>query len=58
MLTLLAHIVSLISISFALIHVSLVPLIHGEQKTKPTQASIRDLRGLGLTPDLVSVSSV
>jgi CTP synthase len=39
--------------SFALIHVSMVPVIHGEQKTKPTQASIRDLRGFGLTPDLV-----
>jgi CTP synthase len=43
----------LTSRSFALIHVSLVPLIGGEQKTKPTQASIRDLRGLGLAPDLV-----
>lgn len=39
--------------NFALIHVSLVPAINGELKTKPTQASIRDLRGLGLTPDLV-----
>lgn len=42
--------------NFALIHVSLVPAINGELKTKPTQASIRDLRGLGLTPDLVSIS--
>ncbi|KAF8755386.1 CTP synthase [Rhizoctonia solani] len=32
--------------NFALIHVSLVPDMHGEQKTKPTQATIRDLRGL------------
>ncbi|KAF9431119.1 CTP synthase ura7 [Podila epigama] len=42
--------------NFALIHVSLVPTIGavGEQKTKPTQASIRDLRGLGLTPDLLA----
>ncbi|KAF9571837.1 CTP synthase ura7 [Mortierella alpina] len=42
--------------NFALIHVSLVPTIGsvGEQKTKPTQASIRDLRGLGLTPDLIA----
>ncbi|ELU42447.1 CTP synthase [Rhizoctonia solani AG-1 IA] len=39
--------------NFALIHVSLVPDMHGEQKTKPTQATIRDLRGLGLLPDLV-----
>ncbi|KAI1321830.1 CTP synthase ura7 [Mortierella claussenii] len=42
--------------NFAVIHVSLVPTIGsvGEQKTKPTQASIRDLRGLGLTPDLIA----
>ncbi|KAG0004903.1 CTP synthase ura7 [Entomortierella chlamydospora] len=42
--------------NFALIHVSLVPTIGsvGEQKTKPTQASIRDLRGLGLVPDLIA----
>ncbi|GAO50845.1 CTP synthase [Saitoella complicata NRRL Y-17804] len=40
--------------NFALIHVSLVPVIGGEQKTKPTQAAIRDLRGLGLTPDLIA----
>ena len=40
--------------NFALIHVSLVPVVGGEQKTKPTQATIRDLRGLGLMPDLVS----
>ena len=26
----------------------------GEQKTKPTQNSVRELRGLGLSPDLVS----
>ena len=25
----------------------------GEHKTKPTQASVRELRGLGLTPDLI-----
>ncbi|KAG8816335.1 CTP synthase ura7 [Serendipita sp. 400] len=40
--------------NFALIHVSLVPDMHGEQKTKPTQATVRDLRGLGLMPDLVT----
>ncbi|KAH8923496.1 CTP synthase [Atractiella rhizophila] len=40
--------------NFALIHVSLVPDIHGEKKTKPTQASVKDLRGLGLTPDLIA----
>ncbi|ODQ64046.1 CTP synthase [Nadsonia fulvescens var. elongata DSM 6958] len=40
--------------NFALIHVSLVPVIHGEQKTKPTQAAIKDLRSLGLTPDVIA----
>ncbi|GAA6031942.1 hypothetical protein JCM8097_003353 [Rhodosporidiobolus ruineniae] len=40
--------------NFALLHVSLVPSINGELKTKPTQAAIRDLRGLGLTPDLIA----
>lgn len=39
--------------NFALIHVSLVPVIHGEQKTKPTQAAIKDLRSLGLSPDMI-----
>ena len=43
--------------SYAQIHVSLVPLINGEQKTKPTQASIKDLRAVGLTADFVSASS-
>jgi CTP synthase len=41
--------------NFALIHVSLVPEMHGEQKTKPTQTTVHALRGLGLLPDLVSV---
>ena len=42
--------------NFALIHVSLVPIVGsvGEQKTKPTQSSVRDLRGLGLSPDIVT----
>ncbi|KAK0532575.1 CTP synthase ura7 [Tilletia horrida] len=40
--------------NFALIHVSLVPVVGGEQKTKPTQAAIRDLRGLGLVPDIIA----
>lgn len=40
--------------NFALIHVSLVPVINGERKTKPTQAAIRDLRSLGLTPDIIA----
>lgn len=39
--------------NFLQIHVSLVPVIQGEQKTKPTQAAIKDARSNGLTPDLV-----
>jgi len=41
--------------NFLQIHVSLVPVIGGEQKTKPTQAAIKDARSLGLQPDLVIV---
>lgn len=33
---------------------SVQPGTTGEQKTKPTQNSVRELRGLGLSPDLVS----
>jgi hypothetical protein len=43
--------------NFALIHVSLVPDMHGEQKTKPTQTTVHALRGLGLLPDLVCLES-
>ncbi|RLW07892.1 hypothetical protein DV515_00003657 [Chloebia gouldiae] len=41
--------------NFCNIHVSLVPQPNatGEQKTKPTQNSVRALRGLGLSPDLI-----
>ncbi|XP_011543847.1 CTP synthase 2 isoform X1 [Homo sapiens] len=41
--------------NFCNIHVSLVPQLSatGEQKTKPTQNSVRALRGLGLSPDLI-----
>lgn len=41
--------------NFCLIHVSLVPSVgsSGEQKSKPTQNSVRDLRGLGLLPDII-----
>lgn len=37
------------------VHVSLVPVMGsvGEQKTKPTQQSVRTLMGLGLTPDIL-----
>ncbi|OCT48267.1 CTP synthase [Cladophialophora carrionii] len=38
--------------NFVHIHVSLVPVISGEQKTKPTQQAIRDARAAGLAPDL------
>ncbi|KAJ2513138.1 CTP synthase ura7 [Coemansia sp. RSA 2049] len=45
--------------NFCLIHVSLIPVVGavGEQKTKPTQASVRDLRGLGLSPDILACRS-
>ncbi|GAB6032510.1 CTP synthase 1 [Chamberlinius hualienensis] len=41
--------------NFCTVHVSLVPQPKstGEQKTKPTQASVRELRGSGLSPDLI-----
>ena len=39
--------------NFLQIHVSLIPVIQGEQKTKPTQQAIRDVRSSGLAPDLV-----
>jgi CTP synthase len=39
--------------NFVQIHVSYVPVIHGEQKTKPTQQAIKAVRSNGLTPDLV-----
>ena len=36
------------------VHVSLVPNgAVGEQKTKPTQHSVKELRGLGITPDIL-----
>lgn len=37
------------------IHVSLIPVIGvvGEQKTKPTQHTVKELRGLGITPDML-----
>ncbi|KAH8152955.1 uncharacterized protein LAJ45_03182 [Morchella importuna] len=40
--------------NFLQIHVSLVPVINGEQKTKPTQAAIKDVRSAGLAPDLIA----
>lgn len=36
------------------VHVTLVPIdTQGEQKTKPSQHSVKDLRELGLTPDII-----
>ncbi|KAG0538722.1 hypothetical protein BDA96_03G261000 [Sorghum bicolor] len=45
--------------NFCLVHVSLVPVLNvvGEQKTKPTQHSVRGLRGLGLAPDILACRS-
>ncbi|XP_020571572.1 CTP synthase 1-like [Phalaenopsis equestris] len=45
--------------NFCLVHVSLVPVLNavGEQKTKPTQHSVRGLRGNGLTPNILACRS-
>ncbi|GAB2226370.1 hypothetical protein Droror1_Dr00022174 [Drosera rotundifolia] len=45
--------------NFCLIHISLVPVLNvvGEQKTKPTQHSVRGLRALGLIPDILACRS-
>lgn len=45
--------------NFCVVHVSLVPEPDstGEQKTKPTQNSVRELRGLGLSPDMIMCRS-
>jgi len=40
--------------NFLQIHVSLIPVIQGEQKTKPTQQAIRDVGRAGLVPDLIA----
>jgi CTP synthase len=41
--------------NFCLVHVSMVPSVGslGEQKTKPTQHSVKELRSLGLEPDFI-----
>ncbi len=38
-----------------LIHVTLIPYLHasGEMKTKPTQASVKELQGMGIWPDII-----
>ncbi|EFA83261.1 CTP synthase [Heterostelium album PN500] len=45
--------------NFCLLHVTLVPVLGvvGEQKTKPSQQSVRELRALGLSPNLVMCRS-
>ena len=37
------------------IHVTLVPYLHasGEHKTKPTQHSVQELQGMGISPDII-----
>lgn len=39
--------------NFILCFVSLVPILSNEQKTKPTQHGVRDLRSLGLSPKII-----
>ena len=39
--------------NFLLSFVSLVPCLSGEQKTKPTQHGVKDLRSLGLSPSVI-----
>ena len=38
---------------FCHVHLSLIPKMNGEQKSKPTQHSYRELRHAGLTPDFI-----
>ena len=42
---------------FCFIHVSLIVNNNGEEKTKPTQTSVCDLRRLGITPDMLVLRS-
>ncbi|MHC1631594.1 MAG: glutamine hydrolyzing CTP synthase [Methanotrichaceae archaeon] len=42
--------------NIAFVHVTLVPLtMDGEQKTKPTQHSVKEMRALGIQPDVIVV---
>eukprot|EP00741_Cyanophora_paradoxa_P010439 tig00000037_g10094.t1 len=45
--------------NFCFVHVSLVPVVGavGEPKTKPTQHGIRELRALGINPDIITCRS-
>ncbi|GAP89052.1 putative CTP synthase [Rosellinia necatrix] len=40
--------------NFVTIMVSYVPVIHGEQKTKPTQHAVKTVRSHGLIPDVIA----
>jgi CTP synthase len=42
------------------VHVTLVPTLKavGEQKTKPTQHSVKELRGIGIQPDIIVCRTV
>ncbi|KAL6867056.1 CTP synthase N-terminus domain-containing protein [Trichoderma novae-zelandiae] len=40
--------------NFVNIQVSYVPVINGEQKTKPTQHAVKSIRSAGLIPDLIA----
>ncbi|KAH8907741.1 CTP synthase [Coniochaeta sp. PMI_546] len=40
--------------NFINIQVSYVPVINGEQKTKPTQHAVKQIRSAGLIPDLIA----
>ena len=39
--------------NFFSISVSYVPIINGEEKTKPTQHAVKQMRSAGLIPDMV-----
>lgn len=39
--------------NFINILVSYIPIVNGEQKTKPTQYAVKSVRSAGLIPDLV-----
>lgn len=41
--------------NFMHILVTLVPVVNGEQKTKPTQAAVRAVNSTGMRPDLVGI---
>ncbi|PSK51675.1 CTP synthase [Elsinoe australis] len=40
--------------NFMQIHVSYIPMVHGEQKTKPTQMAVKAVRSAGLIPDIIA----